>query len=276
LSSASGEPVRASRPAPRKFRLRLLQLSARVITILFQCARAAQAILWLGLLQGDDLQDATDVYYNSTTIYATQEYNLLGLQAWERSAVEQWFPKDGRILVTGMGGGREVYGLTKLGFRVEGSEPNEQLAAHASQWLKSQGTRARILASASSDVPALESPYDGVLVGWGSYLHIAGREHRIAFLKKVRAAVKTGAPIILSFYTREESSWEYRWVAWLSNWIRRLLLGKATVEVGDWVELSFEHYFTRVEIEAELRAAGLRMTHFSMMDYGHAVGIADL
>jgi len=276
LSSAGGESVRTSRPAPRPLRLRLQRLSARLITALFQCARAGQAALWLGVLQGDDLQDATDVYYNSTTIYASQEYNLLGLQAWESSAVERWFHKRGRILVTSMGGGREVYGLAKLGFDVEGCERNEKLAGSAWRWLESQGIRARIFASATSDLPDLEGPYDGVLVGWGSYLHIAGREHRIAFLKQLRAAVKTGAPVLLSFYTREVSAWEYRWVAWVANRIRRLFLSKATVEVGDWVEISFEHYFTRAEIEAELHAAGLRMAHFSTMDYGHAVGIADL
>jgi hypothetical protein len=274
LSSGRGEPVPANRHARRK--LRLQRLSAHLITTLFQCARAAQAALWLGVLQGDDLQDATDLYYNSTTIYASQEYNLLGLHSWERSAVEQWFPEHGRILVTSVGGGREVCGLAKLGFDVDGFEHNEKLAGPTARWLEGQGIRARIFSSAASDVPALEGPYDGVLVGWASYMHIAHREHRIAFLKKLRAAVKTGAVVILSFYTREESSWEYRWVAWLANRIRGLLLGKATVEVGDWVEISFEHYFTRVEIETELRAAGLRMAHYSTMDYGHAVGIADL
>ena len=274
LSDARGETFRANRPAPRNPRLRLQKISAGLITTLFQFARAAQATVWLGLLQGEDLQNATDFYYNSTTIYSSQEYNLLGLQAWERLAVERWFPANGRILVTSMGGGREVYGLAKLGFQVEASEPNEQLAAHASRWLESQGVKARISASAYSEVPALEGMYDGVLVGWASYLHIAGRERRIAFLKKVRAAVKPGAPVILSFYTREESSWEYGWVAWAANLIRRLSLGKATVEIGDWVELSFEHYFTSPEIEAELLAAGLRMAQFSTMDYGHAVGIA--
>jgi hypothetical protein len=275
LSPANGDSVRANRPAPHKLRLRLQRLSARLITTLSQSARAAQAVLWLGLLQDEDFQHATDLYYNSTTIYASQEYNLLGLQAWERLAVERWFPRDGRILVTSMGGGREVYGLAKLGFHVEASEPNEQLAAHASRWLESQGVKARILASSYSEVPEFESSYDGVLVGWGSYLHIAGRKQRIAFLKKVRTAVRTGSPVLLSFYTREENAWQYRWVAWLANRIRRVSLGKATVEVGDWVELSFEHYFTSEEIEAELRAAGLRMVHFSTMDYGHAVGIAD-
>lgn len=272
----SSETFGANRLAPRNLRLRLQKLSARLITILFQCARAGQAALWLGLLEGDSLHDATDSYYNSTTIYSTQEYNFLGLQAWERLAVEKWFPAHGRILVTSMGGGREVYGLAKLGFQVEAAEPNEQLAAHASRWLESQGIQARISASDYSEVPELEGLYDGVLVGWASYLHIPGRANRVAFLKKVRAAMKPGAPVIVSFYTREQGSYEYKWVAAMANLIRRLCFGKATVEVGDWVELSFEHYFTGVEIEGEFLAAGLRMAQYSTMDYGHAVGIADL
>jgi hypothetical protein len=97
----------------------------------------------------------------------------------------------------------------------------------------------------------------------------------LAFLRKRRAALKTGAAVILSFYRRDESAWEYRWVARLANLIGRLLLGKATVKVRDWVELSTEHYFTRVEMEAELLAACSRIVHLSTLDYGHAVGIAD-
>lgn len=243
---------------------------------MYQSTRAAQAILWLGLLSDEDLLRATDLYYNSTTIYATQEYNLLGLQSWERLAVERWFLKQGRILVTSLGGGREVYGLAKLGFQVEASEPSEQLAAHVSSWLESQGVKARILTAGHSEVPARERTYDGVLVGWASYTHMVGRQQRITFLKEVRAAVKPAAPVLLSFFTREENAWQYRWVARLANQIRRLSLGKATVEVGDWVELYFYHFFTAAEMEAELRAAGFRMVHFSTMDYGHAVGIADL
>jgi len=236
--------------------------------------RAAQAIIWLGLLDDGDLLRATDLYYSSTTIYATQDYNLLGLQAWERVAVERWFPRQGRILVTSMGGGREVYGLAKLGFQVEASEPNEQLAAHASRWLENQGVKASILPGEYL-APQREGAYDGVLLGWASYTHMVGREQRIAFLKNVRAAMKTGAPVLLSFFTREETAWQYRWVAWLANQIRKLSLRKATIEVGDWMELYFYHFFTSVEMEAELRAAELRMVHFSIMDCSHAVGIAD-
>ena len=276
MSPANGDPVRAKAPKPHKLRLRLQRLSSRLITTFYQSVRAAQAALCLGLLHDEDFLHATDLYYSSTTIYATHDYNLLGLQAWERLAVERWFPRQGRILVTSMGGGREVYGLAKLGFQVEASEPNEQLAAHASSWLESQGVTARILTSGYSEVPAREGAYDGVFVGWASYTHIVGREQRIAFLKKVRAAVKTDAPVLLSFFTREENAWQYRWVASLANQIRRLSLGKTTVEVGDWMELYFYHFFIAVEMEAELRTAGFRMVHFSTMDYGHAVGIADL
>ena len=261
---------------PTKLSLKLQKRSANLITYAMQVARAAQAAIWLGIFDEDDFRNATNLYYNSTSLYEIDEYNLLGLQAWERAVVERWFPANGRILVTGMGGGREVYGLAKLGFDVEGSEPNKKLAAHASEWLKRQGISARVYAPDASDFPEPNEPYDGVLVGWGSYLHIAGREQRITFLKKLRAVAKTGAPIIFSFYTREERAWQYRWVAWLANMIRKVRLGKTTVEVGDWVELPFEHYFTRSEIEAELREAGLRMAHFSMMDYGHAVGITDI
>ena len=47
-----------------------------------------------------------------------------------------------------------------------------------------------------------------------------------------------------------------------------------TVELGDTVSGSFDHHFSREEIEAELKAAGFRTVHTADTPYGHAVGLA--
>lgn len=242
----------------------------------FGHAHAAHAALWLAVLRERDRQATTDLYYDSADPYQNDEYNRLGLQAWERSAVERWFPERGRILVAGAGGGREVYGLTRLGFTAEGFEPNQRLSEHASRWLEREGVAARVHAAGASGVPvAIQGHYDGVLIGWGAYNHITPRARRVEFLAELRGLLKPGSAVILSFHARPEEARHFRRVSRLANLVRRLWPGAAPVEEGDWVWLAFEHYFTRYEVEAELAAAGFRMVHHSTVDYAHAVGVLE-
>ena len=44
------------------------------------------------------------------------------------------------------------------------------------------------------------------------------------------------------------------------------------MELGDQLSCSYNHLFTREEIEGELRKAGIRLLHYGEVGDGHAVG----
>ena len=46
------------------------------------------------------------------------------------------------------------------------------------------------------------------------------------------------------------------------------------VQLGDLLQHNYLHYFTRAEIEAEMREAGFELEHYSTDGYAHAVGVA--
>jgi hypothetical protein len=50
---------------------------------------------------------------------------------------------------------------------------------------------------------------------------------------------------------------------------------KEPLEIGDHLNWSYSHWFTREEVDAELREAGIRLVHFGEVGDGHAVGIVE-
>ena len=60
------------------------------------------------------------------------------------------------------------------------------------QLLETQNLQAEIMHAEPDYVPeAYRSMFDGLILGWGAYIHIAGQESRIRFLKQFRTHVNS-------------------------------------------------------------------------------------
>lgn len=238
--------------------------------------------LWLGLLdhprqaQFDEAfyTDGQDVRNGRAFSYSDREHNLAGLYRWEIAAIEANFAPGSRVVVTGAGGGREVIALVQHGFDAVGYEPNRTLVAAGSALLTELGHGERLRACDRDAFPQTAAPCDGIIVGWGSYSLIAGRARRIAFLRAARRALPAEAPMLCSFLMRRRLTRYYTIVAGTARLVRGLRRAERP-ELGDTVHKNFIHFFTREEIEVELRAAGFRLVAFSSEPYGHAVARAD-
>jgi hypothetical protein len=113
-------------------------------------------------------------------------------------------------------------------------------------------------------------PFDGLLVGWASYMLMPGRARRIAFLAGAREVMRPGAPALLSFYARSADDRTYARVARVANAVRRLRR-REPVEEGDALRPNYVHSFTRAEIAAEAEAAGFALESYEDRPYGHAI-----
>lgn len=240
---------------------------------------AVQAGAWLGILGRESLHAVDDVYYRASAAYRDEGHNLRGLFAWEEEALRGFFAPGGSLLLVGAGGGREVLALSERGYRVEGHECNPALAAYAKELLRRRECAGTVALLARDAAPAGEGVFDGVIVGWSAYMLVAGRERRVALLRGLRRRVEEGAPVLLSFWTRSPRDHRARRVRAVAAPIRALLR-REPPEPGDDLAPNFVHRFTEAEVEAELRAAGFRLTRFQPegdgpYDSGWAVGIAD-
>lgn len=254
--------------------VRLCLASSRTVDRATRLAYGILSGFWLGVLTRDQLHAVVKASYDEggpQGFYGTDEYNRRGLWEWERNALEEHFAACRSVLVPAAGGGREVFALRRMGLEADGFECHPELVSAANDFLRREGMAPDIRLAPWDGCPEYEKGFDGVIVGWGAYMLIRGREKRVGFLRRLRERVDVGSPILVSFFTGRAGTLPL--TARIGNRVARIL-GRDPVEVGDTMNPHYMHYFTREEIADELRDGGFEMKFFSREGYGHAVGAA--
>jgi len=229
---------------------------------------------WLGWMGSKSLNEATRLYYAGRSKYMDSEYNTSGLKDWESRVVDRHFSDCRTLLVGAVGGGREAVALTERGMGVTAFECSFELAQSAREVLSGKGLTAEVMTVAPSEVPSLDTRFDGAVVGLGGYMHIPGKAVRVRFLQALRDRVEPESPLLLSFFTRNPDSRFFLWSRRIARLIRRLRFSREEVDLGDALDGSFDHHFTKEEITSELAAAGFQLVDYSEDPMGHAVGLA--
>ena len=230
----------------------------------------------LGCLCADDLNALTAGHYQQAREYSSAEHNQRGLFDWEAAVLNRYFQSGSRILVGAAGGGREVLALRRARFQADGFECSTHLVQAADALFDQLREPRGVRLCAPDEVPEGPAIYEGLIVGWSAYTHIPTRKRRVAFLEGLRKRAVQGASILVSFFPRDRSP-AYENLVYTTARVSRFLFRgrKEDSEIGDHLSWCFSHTFTRDEAEAELRAAGFRMVHYSEVGEGHAVGMAE-
>ncbi|MFT3807444.1 hypothetical protein [Arenimonas sp.] len=231
----------------------------------------------LGLLRRGSLERLTSISYDARSLYLDADHNASGLFDWERDALDRHFPPGSKLLLGGCGGGRELLALAAAGFVVDAFDPNSGYVASAQRALAKTELPGRVLRAAPDSVPdGFAGPYDGLVLGWGMYTHVAGRQQRIAMLRGLHSRAVAGAPILLSFLARQERSRRDRLQHGVARIFAALSFNRRRPEVGDDLnQQAFVHWFDETELSNEMREAGFRLAAFSPRPYGHAIGLRD-
>jgi len=262
---------------------RVVRLYARTTTARARVRRLADAVFdgcFLGFMDRRALAALDEAFYAAAREpigdvgrrYEDEAHIRSGLHVWERAALDEAFPTGGQIVVTAAGAGREVLGLIDGGFDPVGFEPNLRLVTAGRAVLERSGHGDRLRACERDRFPAQAGTADGIVVGWGSYMLIPGRDRRVDFLRGARAALPRGAPLLLSFFVRPPGSY-LRVVHAVAAPIRRMG-GREPAQCGDALSPNFVHYFTRAEIEEELAAAAFACATYRTVPYAHAIAHA--
>lgn len=247
--------------------------SRQILDKLFAFVTGCFNGFWLGIFSRDALNQMDERYYNDDKMYREKQYNRSGLFGWEKGCLERYFSGRRRILVIGAGGGREVIALFKYGYDVDGYECNPSLVKFANELLMEENLPACIHLIDRDRAPTPQKQYDGVIIGWGAYMLIQGRQRRIAFLRQLRENVISDSPMLISFFHRRKNSLHFRLIPAVGN-IFRWFSGRENIELGDDMVPEYVHYFTEQEIASEVRQAGFQLMYYATNEYGHAVAFA--
>jgi len=254
-------------------RARLLSWSFELDRIARVLAIAREELAFRTLAESDWLALSRSMYKRSTKYWRGSEHNDSGLFAFEHAALEEYFPAPpASILVGACGGGRELFALVERGYRIAAAydpvSPFIQTLRNDSRLLESKG---RLCVGAHQDINAMGpiaelrqsgNRVDAVIVGWGSYTHILGAEHRVEFLRSLRAVCPRG-PVLVSFFVGMGSEAE-RPQRFRSELRRILGTTGAMVEPGDGLHRGSGgiHYFTEPDFATEVAMAGYRVRHW--------------
>jgi hypothetical protein len=173
----------------------------------------AVAWSWTPPARRDEVTSA--IYARQPTYVRGGEAFERGLFAWEREALArpEW-PRSGRVLLGGAGGGRELLALAARGYVVRAFEPLPRFAEACAKECRTApgssclaGSYADLVEAARDGRGPLsalvaEAPFDAVLLGWGSLAHVTEPGRVDEVLAAARALAPNG-PIFTSYYTRD-------------------------------------------------------------------------
>jgi cyclopropane fatty-acyl-phospholipid synthase-like methyltransferase len=194
------------------------------------------------------------------------------LNPMEQVLLEKLPVRKGRLLLLGVGGGREAIPLTELGFSVLGVDFVPEMIA-ATQ--RNAAERGLSIATLLQEISQLDVPPHSCDVVWLStamYSCIPTVRRRVDLLKKrVWNCLKPGGYVVLQFFCGKTKA--SRPVAgFLKKTFAVLTWGNTEYEHGDvlWEYAEFTHVFSSEdEIKSELTCTGFNLfhIHFGKDDY---------
>lgn len=246
---------------------RISQASFRFLKNLTNILDALFSGFWLGVMGKKSIAYSDELYYNYTPSYSDEKYNESGFFGWEKPIIEKYFSDAKNILLIAAGGGREVIALNKMGIEVDAYECNPKLVEFGNSLLKKHDINSSIKSLARNSVPDDIRQYDGIIIGWGAYSLIRGRESRIGFLNSLRPFFKSDTFLMASFIYSTRRSRKDKIIKQVSDFLT-FLHKKDRTEIGDRLVPNFLHYFSEEEIKSEFAQADLKVIDYSCTDYG--------
>jgi len=240
------------------------------------------ALAWIPPPRRDE---TTAAVYGAQRMYlAGSEHFERGFFDWEARAIAApEFPRAGRILIGGAGGGREARALSALGYSVVAFDPSaplveggrRDLAGHPVTLVRASYddlARAARGEPSSLDLVLRGVSFDAVILGWASLSHVMDAAARLEVLRSARALAPS-APLLLSFLAAGATAPEIgRGRRTLRRWFARMgAPGRAAPGDRFVAWAGFLHVLATDDVRTLATEAGYRVALLDASPYGLAL-----
>jgi SAM-dependent methyltransferase len=184
-----------------------------------------------------------------------------GLTPDELNLLSDLPQKTGKLLLLGVGGGREAIPLAKMGFEVTGVDYVAGMVEGAQKNAERRGIKIEGLVQEISHLAVPAETYDVVWISRSMFSCVPTRERRVEMVRRIARALKPGGYFLCQFHRGS-----YPQISKKGLWLRRLIaaltLGNTKYEQGDilFLNVEFLHVFKDEQaLRSELEEGGLNV-----------------
>jgi SAM-dependent methyltransferase len=221
------------------------------------------------VMRPDDLVRLSRETYSeagSVTYWNSAEFVGSGLYEPEVVLLQRLPRLQGRLLLLGVGGGREAIPLIQAGFQVTGVDYLAEYAFAAQENARKCGLQLETRLGEISNLDLAGDTFDVIWFSHAIYSFVPTSQRRIAMLKNLHHALAADGRIVCQFHwdpvlhSPRRQKYLAHLLAWLTN-------GNIRFQAGDmlWRNKEFVHAFaSEKEILRECASAGFKIDYFSI------------
>jgi SAM-dependent methyltransferase len=229
------------------------------------------------VMKPDDLIRFTRETYRqrgSIEAWAGKDVVDRGLNEPEEILLDRLPVKNGRMLLLGLGGGREAIPFAEAGFQVTGVDYIPELIALAVRNAEAKGLEIQGLVQDISDLKLPRSRYDVIWFSRSMYSVIPTQKRRLDMLRRIHDALQPNGHVVCQFFW-DPAMTPGRKRLMIRRLIACLTLGNLTYEPGDilWGDIEFVHAFgSEKDLRSEFARAGFEVIHLEIFENWHGGG----
>jgi len=235
---------------------------------MIRLGRLIESLAVMAMRPDDLVEFSRQSYLRPRTVAGWSRSELVepGLYDQEKALLRHLPVKEGRLLLLGVGGGREAIPLGRMGFAITGVDFIPEMVAKAVENAGRHGIAVEGLVQEISSLDVPEAAYDVAWLSAAMYSCLPTRRRRVAMLRRIRRALRPGGFFVFQFHWSAGDRRSRR-LELARRVFAGLTLGNLSYEPGDmlWGGVEFIHGFlSEAELRSEFAEGGFDITHLEL------------
>ena len=240
--------------------------------LLIRLGRFMQSLAVMVMRPDDLVEFSRRTYSKSKCVESWGKKDMLdsGLSSNEMDLLKKVCIKEGRLLLLGVGGGREAIPLVQKGFEVTGVDFIPEMVEKSIKNATQRGLKINGVVQEISKLNFPNGSFDIVWLSAAMYSCVPTEKRRVEMLKKIHRILKSEGCFVCQFHIDERSGFSQK-VEFARKVFGFFTLGNLWYEKGDmlWGDVEFIHAFSSEdELRSEFKNGGFEVVHLHIPERG--------